>query len=54
MEFIVKGPQRTIRIESTLENFVELVAEVVRAAHEHGIALDEHSRANLTALGIAA
>lgn len=54
MEFIVKGPGRTIRIESTLEGFVELVAEVVRAARDRGIALDERSRANLTALGIAA
>jgi len=54
MEFIVQGPRRSIRIESTLEGFVALVTETVRETGARGIALDERSRANLAALGVTA
>jgi hypothetical protein len=53
MEFIVQGPRRSIRIESTLEDFVTLVRETVRETAARGIALDERSRVNLAALGVA-
>lgn len=53
MELIVQGPRRTIRVESTLEGFAELVRESTREARLRGIALDERTRTNLHALGIA-
>jgi len=53
MEFIVKGPRRSVRVESTLEGFVELVGETLRALHGRGIELDERSQANLRALGLS-
>ena len=52
MEFIVQGPRRSIRVESTLEGFAELVRECTREAQARGLALDERTRANLHALGI--
>lgn len=53
MEFIVKGPRRSIRVESTLDGFVELVAEALRELRGRGIELDERSQANLRALGLS-
>jgi len=52
MEYIVQGPRRSIRIESTLDDFVELVRTGTREARARGVDLDEGSRANLRALGI--
>lgn len=52
MEFIVQGPRRSIRVESTLDGFAELVREITREARLRGVAIDERSRANLHALGI--
>jgi len=52
MELIVQGPRRTIRIESTLEGFAEMVRESTREARLRGVALDERTRANLHALGV--
>ena len=52
MEFIVQGPRRSIRVESTLDGFAELVRESTREARLRGVALDERTRANLHALGV--
>jgi len=54
MEFVVRGPRRSIRIESALEGFAEVVGDVVREVRRHGLDLDERTRANLHALGITA
>jgi hypothetical protein len=52
MELIVQGQRRSIRIESTLDGFVELVREAAGEARSRGLVLDERSRANLHALGV--
>jgi len=52
MEFIVQGPRRSIRVESTLDGFAELVRACTQEAKARGLALDERSRVNLQALGI--
>jgi hypothetical protein len=52
MEFIVQGPRRSIRVESTLDDFADLVRECAREAQARGIAPDERTRVNLQALGI--
>jgi len=52
MECIVQGPRRSIRIESTLEDFADLVRASTREARSRGVAFDERTRANLHALGI--
>ncbi|MDX1377114.1 MAG: hypothetical protein R3357_16230 [Burkholderiales bacterium] len=52
MEFIVQGPRRSIRVESTLEGFAELVREATREARARGVELDERTLHNLRALGI--
>lgn len=53
MEFIVKGSRRAIRVESTLDGFVELVGETMREVRSRGIEPDERTRANLRALGLS-
>ncbi len=52
MEFIVQGPRRAIRVESTLDGFLELVRECTLRAQARGLDIDERSRVNLHALGI--
>jgi len=52
MQLRLRDTQRTIRIDSELEGFVELVRGAAREAQRHGAALDEATRANLGALGI--
>ena len=52
MEYIVQGPRRSIRIESTLEDFADLVRASTREARARGVAFDDRTRANLRALGI--
>jgi len=52
MEFVIDGPRRSIRIESTLEGFVELVGDAVGEVRQRGRDLDERTRVNLNALGI--
>lgn len=52
MEFIVQGPRRSIRVESTLDGFAELVRVCTQEAKARNLALDERSRVNLQALGI--
>jgi len=54
MEFVVQGPRRSIRIESTLEGFVDVVGDAVREVQRRGLEPDERTRANLRALGITA
>ena len=54
MEFIVQGPRRSIRVESTLDGFAALVRESTHETGARGIVPDERSRVNLQALGIAA
>lgn len=53
MEFIVKGSRRSLCIESTLEDFVELVGEVMRQARARGVEADERTRENLRAIGLS-
>ena len=53
MEFIVKGSRRAIRVESTLDGFVELVGETLREVRSRGIEPDERTRSNLRALGLS-
>ncbi len=52
MEFIVQGPRRAIRVESTLDGFPELVRECTLRAQARGLDIDERTRVNLHALGI--
>lgn len=52
MEFIVQGPRRAIRVESTLDGFLELVRESTLQAQARGLEIDERTRVNLHALGI--
>lgn len=54
MEFVLDGPRRSIRIESTLEGFIEVVGNAVREVRQRGLDLDERTRVNLNALGITA
>ena len=54
MELLVKGPRRSIRIESTLEGFVELVGAAVREARQRVLEFDAGTLANLGTLGITA
>lgn len=54
MELLVKGPRRSIRIESTLEGFVDVVGDAVREVGQRKLELDDRTRANLHALGITA
>jgi hypothetical protein len=53
MEFIVKGSRRSIRVESTLDGFVELVGAVLREVRARGVEPDERTRANLRAIGLS-
>jgi hypothetical protein len=53
MQLRLRDTQRTIRIDSELEGFVELVRVVVLEARRRGIDLDEPTRANLDVLGLA-
>ncbi|HSH07259.1 MAG TPA: hypothetical protein VLA41_06320 [Burkholderiales bacterium] len=52
MEFILQGPRRALRVESTLDGFAELVRESIGQAQARGLEIDERTRANLRALGI--
>ena len=53
MQLRLRDAHRTMRIDSELDSFVELVRRVVREARRHGIDLDEPTRANLAVLGLA-
>ena len=53
MQLRLRDAQRTIRIDSELEGFVELVRAVALEARRRGADLDEATRANLAVLGLA-
>jgi hypothetical protein len=52
MQLRLRDTQRTIRIDSELDGFVELVRAAAREARRHGADFDEATRANLGAIGI--
>jgi hypothetical protein len=53
MQLRLRDAQRTIRIDSELEGFVELVRAAAFEARRRGIGMDEPTRANLDVLGLA-
>ena len=53
MQLRLRDRQRTIRVDSELEGFVELVRAVALEARRRGADLDEATRANLRELGLA-
>ena len=53
MQLRLRDAQRTIRIDSELDGFVELMRTVALEARRRGANLDAATRANLDALGIA-
>jgi hypothetical protein len=54
MQLRLRDARRTIRIDSELEGFVELVRAAVLEARRRGADLDEATRANLGVLGLPA
>ena len=54
MELKVASPAATLRVDSRLERFNELVGRVRTAALHRGVELDPTTRANLEALGMSA
>ena len=54
MELKVASPAATLRVDSRLERFNELVGRAWSAASRRGIEPDPTTRANLEALGLAA
>lgn len=54
MQLRLRDARRTIRIDSELEGFVELVRAAVLEARRRGADLDKATRANLGVLGLAA
>jgi len=53
MQLRLRDARRTIRIDSELEGFVELVRAAVLEARHRGVDLDEATRANLGVLGLS-
>ena len=53
MELRLAGPGATLRVDSRLERFDELVGRAWRAASRCGVEPDPTTRANLAALGMA-
>jgi len=53
MQLRLRDARRTIRIDSELDGFVDLVRAVALEARRRGAALDEATRANLAVLGLA-
>ena len=53
MQLRLRDTQRTIRIDSELEGFVDLLRAVLLEVRRRGIDLDEPTRVNLEALGLA-
>lgn len=54
MQLVVKAPDGTLRIDSTLEGFDQIARQTTEAAVGAGVALSPRSAANLRALGIVA
>ena len=53
MRLRLRDARRTMRIESELDGFAELVGAVALEARHRGVDFDEVTRANLAVLGIA-
>jgi hypothetical protein len=53
MQLRLRDARRTIRMDSELDGFIDLVRVAVREARRRGIDMDEPTRANLEALGLA-
>lgn len=51
MQLKLRGPRRSIRIDSELEGFAELARVAASQARRRGCSLDEATRRNLLALG---
>ena len=51
MQLRLRGARRTIRVDSGLAGFAELVRAAAAHARELGLELDEPTRSNLSALG---
>lgn len=54
MQLTLKGAQHAIRVDSSLDNFEELVRQAAAAAFANGVTVSPATSSNLTALGIAA
>lgn len=52
MQLVVKSPSATIRIESTLTGFADIVAFAVDAASRKGVDLSPTTRGNIEVLGV--
>lgn len=53
MTLTLVGRRRRLRVDSRLPGFRALTAQALQAAERNGAALDDRTRANLAALGIA-
>jgi hypothetical protein len=53
MQLRIRDARRTIRVDSGLDGFVDLVRVALAEARRRGIDLDAATRANLAALGLA-
>lgn len=53
MQMKVSGPDRHIRVDSTLDGFVRLAGGAAIHAAAHGVAMSETTRGNFQALGVA-
>jgi hypothetical protein len=52
MDLRLKGPRRTLRIESVIEGFENIVRRTTEFAPDNGIELSAATRANLKAMGL--
>ena len=52
MQLVVKSPSATVRIESTLTGFADIVALAVDAASRKGVDLSPTTRGNIEVLGV--
>ena len=53
MQLRIRGTGRTVRLDSTLEGFSDIVARAAKEAARHDIALSDATLDNMQALGIA-
>ena len=53
MQLAVRGPRGSIRVDSSLTDFVPLATVVAGEARRRNCVLDEFSRTNLSALGVS-
>ena len=51
-QLVVKGARGSIRIESTLTGFADIVARAAKAANDGGVELSSATRGNLELLGV--